>query len=160
MHSLLKKQKHLLSHENGLEGKKKDFEYLNTLCLQEQQKTWDQTNEIIESNHSVITNELKRARKIRHTVENACIEEKAKIQSIKHVDEFFMRRMKGFEKHYDRTSMQAYRMDISPDKAHGSMDTHRNWNSQGQQAVDMAHAFESEPNQYEYFNTKKTPRSL
>jgi hypothetical protein len=79
----------------------KHYTRLNKACLDSQNQIWDQTNEIITRNHSIVRKDLSQAKKIREKLECAVIQERAKIASYKHLDEFNLRKLRGFQRYYN-----------------------------------------------------------
>lgn len=79
----------------------KHYTRLNKACLQEQNSIWDQTNQIITRNHSIVRVDLSHAKKIREKLESAVMQERAKIASYKHLDEFNLRKLRGFQRYYN-----------------------------------------------------------
>lgn len=83
----------------------KERELLTTVCNEEQRLQWEKTTDLVKENHTMITEELPRARKLRTAITTAIKEEKAKINSIKHIDEFMLRKIRSFQRYYSKNKI-------------------------------------------------------
>ena len=94
----------------------KHYSRMNKVCLREQNHIWDQTNQIITRNHTIVRSELSQAKKIREKLETAVIQERAKIQSYKHLDEFNQRKLRGIQKYYNNFTSEHRYGNADPDR--------------------------------------------
>lgn len=106
----------LLPNKDSALGEQKDIEKLNKMCLSEQRNTWNRTNEIIVNNHEIVSNDLHKAKMLRKALEDKIITKNANIQSIKHIDEFMLRKVRLFKRYHNAN----YYMD------YGSVDDNAN----------------------------------